>query len=81
MEPVARERLELLAVKGARITALDSHAKFLVCDSWALVSSHNFLSLDPGIRSTHELGVQLFAHAAVDALWDLCSSSHVQSGS
>jgi len=74
MDPAARERLERLAASGASVTALDSHAKFLVCDDWALVSSHNFLSLDPGVRSAHELGVQIFAHASVDALWNLCGS-------
>ncbi len=74
MDPAARERLQRISSAGATVTSRESHAKFLVCDEWALVSSHNFLSLDPGVRSAHELGVQIFARDAVDRLWAACSS-------
>lgn len=73
-DPAVRTRLGRIANAGAIVTALDNHAKFLVCDSWALVSSHNFLSLDPGLRSAHELGLQVFHPDAVEALWTLCGT-------
>lgn len=72
-EPEAVARLERVAGAGAAIAALPSHAKVLVCDDWAIVSSYNFLSADPGMRSAHELGLQVFDSAAVDALWELVS--------
>lgn len=73
-DPATGERLGRLAGAGAKISAIDTHAKFLLCDDWAVVSSHNFLSLDPGLRSAHELGVQVFRADAVEALWELCTS-------
>lgn len=75
VDPAACDRLERLAHAGAMVTALDNHAKFFVCDDWALVSSHNFLSLDPGLRSAHELGLQVFHPDAVETLWSLCSAA------
>lgn len=62
-----------IAAGGAATAGLPSHAKVLVCDEWAIVSSYNFLSADPGLRSAHELGLQVFDDAAVDFLWELMS--------
>jgi phosphatidylserine/phosphatidylglycerophosphate/cardiolipin synthase-like enzyme len=69
MDPIAGARLERAHGSGASVSATDTHAKILLCDDWVVVSSHNFLSLDPGERSAHEVGIQLFETAVVDALW------------
>lgn len=70
LEPVARARLDQLAGCGVSVEAWDTHAKIIVCDDWAVVSSFNFLSVEPGTRSAHELGVQLHEPPMVDALWN-----------
>jgi hypothetical protein len=72
-EPEAEARVMRVAEAGALTGSLPSHAKFLVCDDWAIVSSYNFLSADPGLRSAHELGLQVFDEALVQLLWDLLS--------
>lgn len=70
VEPGTQARLDALQEEGARIVALDTHAKVLVHDDWAVVSSFNFLSADPGRRGAHELGLRTNNRAVVDALWD-----------
>ncbi len=69
LEPAARLRLERLASSGISVEARDTHAKVVVCDDWALVTSFNFLSVEPGTRSARELGVQVHDQSMLDALW------------
>jgi phosphatidylserine/phosphatidylglycerophosphate/cardiolipin synthase-like enzyme len=71
MDPIAQERINRLCAAGAQAAILPTHAKFLVCDDWAIVSSYNFLSADPTLRSAHELGVRLFDPTLVEELWRL----------
>lgn len=77
MDSIARARVERLCAAGAHTQTLPTHAKFLVCDDWAIVSSYNFLSADPGLRSAHELGVRLFDPERVEELWNLLESTQV----
>lgn len=57
------ERRAKLEEAGARFLSRDVHAKVLVCDDWAIVSSFNFLSFegyyDNERRARHELGVRI----------------------
>ncbi len=69
LEPLAAQRLGQLADAGVDITPMETHAKLLVCDDWAVISSYNFLSVDPGTRSAHELGMQIFTPTLVDPIW------------
>src|ERR1041384_565109 len=68
------DRLTRLRRAGAEIMDLASHGKILVCDDWAIVSSYNFLSADPGLRSAHELGLQVFDAAIVEQLWEFLTA-------
>lgn len=74
VEPLAKQRIDRLRDAGATVVSAATHAKVLVCDEWGLVSSHNFLSLDPSTRSAHEIGLQLFDPTLVDALWSAFES-------
>jgi hypothetical protein len=75
IDPTTHQRLADLRDAGISIAASDTHAKVLVCDEWAVVSSHNFLSVDPSARSAHELGLRVHAPALVDEVW--AGSSHL----
>lgn len=68
-EPVARERLDGLEAAGANVGSIDTHAKILVHDDWAVISSFNFLSADSGQRGAHELGLRVRDPRIVDAIW------------
>lgn len=69
IDSLAQERLARLRRAGVAIESLKTHAKLLVCDQWAVVSSHNFLSVDHGQRSASEAGVQVFDEGLVDSIW------------
>lgn len=58
---------EKLRELGALVGTSDSHAKLLVCDSWAVVSSFNFLSFEG--RHRRELGIRLTRSRLVEELW------------
>lgn len=64
-----RAELESL---GVRLLVRDIHAKVLVCDDWAVVSSFNFLSFEgyygSSGRARHELGVRLLERQMADRL-------------
>jgi hypothetical protein len=66
------ERRAKLEAAGARFLSRDVHAKVLVCDDWAIVSSFNFLSFegyyDNERRARHELGVRLLDPGFADKL-------------
>ncbi len=55
---------------GVEVAQRNSHAKILLCDDWAVVSSFNFLSFEG--RSRSELGVRLGRTPIVEQLWRLC---------
>jgi phosphatidylserine/phosphatidylglycerophosphate/cardiolipin synthase-like enzyme len=63
-------RARALEEAGVRFERRRSHAKALVCDDWATISSFNFLSLegyyDTHQRSRHELGLRVFANQFAD---------------
>lgn len=73
-EAGTQERLDALQAVGARVVALDTHAKVLVHDDWAVVSSFNFLSADPGRRGAHELGLRTNDVTVANALWSAAAS-------
>lgn len=75
IDPTAKQRLLRLSTAGATVSPRDTHAKTLVCDDWAVVASHNFLSVESGTRSARELGVQVFTRPLVDALWESTRSA------
>jgi phosphatidylserine/phosphatidylglycerophosphate/cardiolipin synthase-like enzyme len=68
---VAARRRELSDM-GARFISRKVHAKVLVCDGWAAVSSFNFLSFegyyDNQKRARHEFGVRVFGADMADAV-------------
>jgi hypothetical protein len=70
LEPGSQERLDALRASGATVLAVDTHAKVLVHDHWAVVSSFNFLSADPGLRGARELGLRTNDAAVVASLWN-----------
>ncbi|ADO70222.1 phospholipase D-like domain-containing protein [Stigmatella aurantiaca] len=65
-------RRDKLEASGARLLNRNVHAKILVCDDWAIVSSFNFLSFegyyDNEHRARHELGVRVLDRALTDEL-------------
>jgi hypothetical protein len=61
-----RSRRTELEQAGVRFACINSHAKLLICDDWAIVGSFNFLSFQGGGRS--ELGLRILAKDLVDEL-------------
>ena len=61
-----------LAEAGVRFVERDIHAKILVCDDWAVVTSYNFLSFvgyyDEFRRARHELGLRILDRGLADEL-------------
>jgi phosphatidylserine/phosphatidylglycerophosphate/cardiolipin synthase-like enzyme len=55
--PEGDARWAKLAAAGVRMIEADTHAKVLVCDGWAVVTSFNFLSFEG--RHRREFGVQV----------------------
>ncbi len=55
--PEGDARWASLAAAGVRAIKADTHAKVLVCDDWAVVTSFNFLSFEG--RRRRELGIQV----------------------
>ncbi len=70
-QELERRKTELIDA-GVAFHMRDVHAKLLVCDNWAIVSSYNFLSFagyyDINRRARHELGVRVFGADLVDRL-------------
>jgi phosphatidylserine/phosphatidylglycerophosphate/cardiolipin synthase-like enzyme len=76
-------RKQALAAAGVVFHERNVHAKILVCDDWAIVSSYNFLSMlgyyDAQHRTRHELGVRVLAMEVADQLVRLLRQSSIQS--
>ena len=67
-DPEYRTRYASLQEAGVRFLDIDSHAKILVCDDWAVVGSFNFLSYEGGRRG--ELGIRIFSSEIAGKLTD-----------
>lgn len=68
LDPGREEAFEVLEKAGVHLIKGDTHAKALVCDDGALVTSHNFLSRRGG--GARELGVYIQDSDFADACWD-----------
>lgn len=70
--PDLERRREELSALGIAFHRRDVHAKVLVCDDWAIVTSFNFLSFagyyDDHRRARHELGARVLAVGIADQL-------------
>lgn len=69
LDPGREEAFEVLEKAGVRLIKGDTHAKALVCDDGALVTSHNFLSRRAG--GARELGVYVHDSDFANACWKM----------
>jgi phosphatidylserine/phosphatidylglycerophosphate/cardiolipin synthase-like enzyme len=69
------DRRRELEAAGVSLCKLDTHAKLLVCDDWAVVTSFNFLSFegyyDNDRRARHEFGIRVLDGTVADNLVEL----------